>query len=154
MPLGILLPRIRIQKLLHLRHARVRLGAKPQLDLHQRLEAGVEVGHAQVNELGQFGEELLIEGLVGGFGEVGFAFGAGEFGWVFVGFLDEFFDFGAGGVVVEEFVVALFDAWDCSVLVAWLTLSWGEGEVGNEGWIIGERVRGATGDLHSLISGK
>ena len=40
---------------------------------------------------------------------------------VFVGFFDEFFYFGAGGVVVEEFVVAVFDAWvwvvsgDCGV---------------------------------------
>lgn len=80
------------------------------MDLHERLETGIQVGHAQVDELGEFGEELLVEGFVGGTGEVGFAFGARELGGVFVGFLDEFLNAGAGGVVVEEFVVAFFDA--------------------------------------------
>ena len=41
---------------------------------------------------------------------LGLAFRAREFCGIFVGFLDEFFDAGAGGVVVEEFVVAFFDA--------------------------------------------
>ena len=54
---------------------------------------------------------MIVEGFVGGFGDVGVAFGAGEFGGVFVGFFDEFFYFGAGGVVVEEFVVTFFNAW-------------------------------------------
>ena len=63
---------------------------------------------------------MVVEGFVGGFGEVGVAFGAGEFGGVFVGLFDEFFYFGAGGVVVEEFVVAFFDAW---VGVGWLVRS-------------------------------
>ena len=53
---------------------------------------------------------MVVEGFVGGFCEVGIAFGAGEFGGVFVGFFDEFFYFGPGGVVVEEFVVGFFDA--------------------------------------------
>ena len=55
---------------------------------------------------------MVVEGFVGGFCEVGIAFCAGEFGGVFVGFFDELFYFGAGGVIVEEFVVALFDTWD------------------------------------------
>lgn len=111
MALRILLPRIRIQILLHLRHPAIRLGAKPQLDLHERLEARVQVGNAQVDELREFGEELFVEGFVGGLGEFGFALGTGEFGGVLVGLFDKPFDAGAGGVVVEEFVVALFDAW-------------------------------------------
>lgn len=63
--------------------------------------------------MGQFGEELVVEGFVGGAGGFGFAFGAGEFCWVFVGFFDEFFHSGSGGVVVEEFVVAFFYACGC-----------------------------------------
>ena len=110
MALGILLSRISIQKLLHLRHTAVRLGAEPQLDLDQGLEARVQIGYAQVDELGQLGEELLVEGFVGGAGEFGFALGARELGGVFVGFFDEFLDACAGGVVVEEFVVAFFYA--------------------------------------------
>ena len=62
---------------------------------------------------------MLVEGFVGGFGEVGVAFCAGEFGGVFVGFFDEFFYFGAGGVVVEEFVVAFFDAWMGELVRVW-----------------------------------
>jgi len=53
---------------------------------------------------------LFVEGLVGRARELGFALRAGEFGRVFVGFFDEFFYARAGGVVVEEFVVAFFDA--------------------------------------------
>lgn len=110
MALRILLPRVGVQELLHLRHPAVGLGAEAQLDLHQGLEAGVQVGHAQVNELGQFREELLVEGLVGGAREVGLALGAGQFRRVLVRFLDELLDAGPGGVVVEEFVVAFLDA--------------------------------------------
>lgn len=110
MPLRILLPRVRVQELLHLRHPTVRLGAEAQLDLHQGLKAGVQVGHAQVDELGQFGEELLVEGFVGGAGEVGLALGAGQLRRILVRFLDELLDPGAGGVVVQEFVVAFLDA--------------------------------------------
>lgn len=110
MALGILFPRVGVQELLHLGHPRVRLSAEPQLDLHQCLEARVEIRHAQIDELGEFGKELLVEGFVGGASEVGFAFGPGELGGVFVGLFDEFLDAGAGGVVVEEFVVALFYA--------------------------------------------
>ncbi len=110
MPLRVLLPRVGVQKLLHLRHPRIRLGAEPQLDLHEGLEAGIQVRHAQVDELREFGEELLVEGFVGGAREVGFAFGAGELRGVLVGFLDQFLDAGPGGVVVEEFVVAFLDA--------------------------------------------
>ena len=59
----------------------------------------------------EFGEELFVEGFVGGLGEFGFALGAGEFGRVLVGFFDEAFDAGTGGVVVEKFVIAFLDAW-------------------------------------------
>lgn len=71
---------------------------------------------------------MVVEGFVGGFGEVGVAFGAGEFGGVFVGLFDEFFYFGAGGVVVEEFVVAFFDAFG-----GWV-VSEGGGESGSWEW--------------------
>lgn len=110
MALGVLFARIGIQELLHLRHATVRLGAEPELDLDQGFEAGVEVGDTEIDELGQFGEELFVEGFVGGAGEFRVAFGPGQFGGVFVGFFDEFFDAGARGVVVEEFVIAFFYA--------------------------------------------
>lgn len=60
--------------------------------------------------MGQFGEELLVEGLVGGAGEFGFTLCARELRRVFVGFFDELLDAGTGGVVVEEFVVAFFYA--------------------------------------------
>ena len=80
----------------------------------------------------EFGKELVVEGFVGCFGEVGVAFGAGEFGGVFVGFFDEFFYFGAGGVVVEEFVVAFFDAW--VGVEGWSVRR--EGGVGR--WLLGE----------------
>lgn len=60
--------------------------------------------------MGEFGEELFVQGFVGGSGEFGFALCAGELGGVFVWFFDELFDAGAGGVVVEEFVVAFFNA--------------------------------------------
>lgn len=55
---------------------------------------------------------MLVEGFVGGACEVGFPLRAGKLGGVFVGFLDQFFDAGAGGVVVEEFVVAFFYAYE------------------------------------------
>ena len=126
MSLRILLPRISIQKLLHLRHTAIRLGAKPQLDFHQGLEARIEVGDAQVDELGQFGEELFVEGFVGGAGEFGFALGARQLGGVFVGLFDELLDAGAGGVVVEEFVVAFFYA-----------CVGGRGRLGNLSWRMG-----------------
>lgn len=110
MPLRILLPRVGIEELLHLRHPRIRLGAEAQLDLHQGLEAGVEVRHAQIDELRQLREELLVESFVGGAGEIGFPFRAGKFRGVLVGFLHQLLDAGTGGVVIEELVVAFFDA--------------------------------------------
>ena len=109
--LRVLLPRVGVEELLDLRHAAVGLGAEAQLDLDEGLEARVEVGHTQVDELRQFGEELLIERFVGRAGEFGVALGAGELGRVFVGLFDEFLDAGAGRVVVEEFVVAFFYAY-------------------------------------------
>ena len=111
MTLRVLFPRVRIEELLHLRHPAIRLGTEPQLDLHQRLEARIQVRDAEVDELGQFGEELLVEGFIGGFGEFGFSLGAGQFGWVLVGFFDQLFHPRACRVVVEEFMVAFFDAY-------------------------------------------
>lgn len=128
MPLRILLSRIRIEELLHLRHPAVRLGTEPQLDLHQRLKAGIQVWYAKVDELREFGKELFIESFVGAAGEFGFALCAGELGGVFVGLFDEFFDTGAGGVVVEEFVVAFFNTWGWEVSDP--TLEVGRGESG------------------------
>lgn len=55
---------------------------------------------------------MLVESLVGGSCEVGFAFCPGEFRRIFVGFFDEFFYLGARGVVVKELVVAFFDAFE------------------------------------------
>ena len=53
---------------------------------------------------------MLVERLVGGSGELGFTLGAREFGRVFVRFFDELFDTRPRGIVVEQFVVAFFDA--------------------------------------------
>lgn len=111
MALGVLFPRIGVQELLHLRHAAVGLGAEPQLDLDQGFEARVQIGHAEIDELGQFVEELIVERFVGGACLFGFAFGAGEFGGVFVGFFDQFLHPRPCGIVVEEFVVAFFYAY-------------------------------------------
>lgn len=73
---------------MHLRHTRVGLGTEAQLDLDKGLEAGVEVGHAQVDELGKLGEELLVEGFVGGARELGLALGPGQLGRVLIRLLD------------------------------------------------------------------
>ena len=108
MALGVLFAGIGVEELLHLRHAAVGLGAEAQLDFNQGFEARVQVGHAQIDESGEFLEQLLVEAFVGGAGGFGFAFGAGEFGGVLVGFFGEFFHSGSRGVVVEEFVVAFF----------------------------------------------
>ena len=97
--------------MLDLSHAGVSLRAKAQLDLDKGFEAGVQVRHAQVDELRQFREELVVEGFVGGAGELGFALGAGKFAWVFVWFFHQFFYAGASRVVVEQFVVTFFYAY-------------------------------------------
>lgn len=60
--------------------------------------------------MGEFGEELFVQGFVGGAGEFGFALCAGQLGGVFVGFFNELFDAGASSVIVEEFVVTFFNA--------------------------------------------
>lgn len=106
----ILIPRLRIKILLHLGHPRIRLRTKAQLNLNQSLETGIQVRHAQVDQLGKLGEQLLVELLVGLLGHFGLALGPGQLRRVLVGLFDELLDLGAHGVVVEELVVALFDA--------------------------------------------
>ena len=108
--LGILLARVGIEMLLNLRHAAVGLGAEFELDLDQSLEAWVEIGDAQIDELRELGRELLVELLVGGFGHLRLFLGTRELGGVLVGLLDEFLDLGTHGVVVEELVVTLLNA--------------------------------------------
>ncbi len=127
MALRVLFPRIRIQKLLHLRHTAVRFGAESQLDLDQGFETRVEIGDPEVDELGELGEELFVEGFVGGAREFGVAFGPREFGRVFVGFFDQFFHSCPRGVVIEEFVVALFYAWRERGFKGWVDCSEGGG---------------------------
>ena len=53
---------------------------------------------------------MFVELLVGLFGDVSLALCPRQFRDVFVRFLDEFLDFGAHAVEVEEFVVAFLDA--------------------------------------------
>lgn len=93
-----------------LSHARVCLGTETQLNLDEGFKAGVEVGHAEVDELGEFGEKLLVQLLVGLLGHFGFALGTGQLCNILVRLLDEALDLGAHGIVVEEFVVAFLDA--------------------------------------------
>lgn len=108
--LSILLPNVLIQILLHLRHAAIRLRAEPQLNLDQRLEARIQIRHSQIDQLGDLGDELLVQGIVCGFRGRGFLLRAGQFGDVFVGLLDEPLYFCAQVVVVEGLVGAFFDA--------------------------------------------
>ena len=108
--LCILVSCIRIEILLDLRHSRVRLGTEPQLDLDQGLEAGVEVGHSQVDELGQLACEGLVELVVCGFGELLVLFCARQLGDVLVGLVGQLLDLCAHAVVVHLLVLALGDA--------------------------------------------
>jgi len=62
--------------------------------------------------LWNFGVELFVELFKGGFGGGGFGFETRQFVGIFVGLVDQLADFGAEGIVVEEFVVALLDAWE------------------------------------------
>ena len=57
---GVLFSGIGIQVLLDLSHSRVGFGAESQLNLDKGFERGVEIWNAQVDELGQFGEKLLV----------------------------------------------------------------------------------------------
>ena len=108
--LRILLSRVRVQELLHLRHSRVRFGAEPQLDLDQRLERRIQIRHAKVDQLRQFRKELFVQGLVGGFGKVGFPLCAGQLRGVFVGLFHQLLHLGTCGVVVEELVIPFLNA--------------------------------------------
>lgn len=130
--LGVLLAGVGVQVLLDLGHAGVSLGAEAELDLDEGLEARVQVRDAEVDELGELREELVIELLIGGLGHLGLLLGAGELGHVLVGLLNELLDLGAHGVVVKELVVALLDAYTCVSFDLGLTVSY----------------------VHSLISGK
>jgi hypothetical protein len=114
--LGVLLPRVRVEILLDLGHARVRLGAEAQLDLDEGLERGVEVRHAQVDELRQLGEQLLVERLVRLLCELRLALGARQLRGVLVRLLDQFLDAGSRGVVVEQLVITLLDACRATVV--------------------------------------
>jgi hypothetical protein len=108
--LGVLVARLGIKILLDLRHARVCLCAEAQLNFDKGLEAGIEVRHAQVDELREFVEELLVQLLVGMLGHFSFALCARQLGHVLVGFLGELLDLGTHRVVVQELVVAFLDA--------------------------------------------
>ena len=88
MTLGVLLARVGVEVLLHLGHAAVGLGAEAQLNLDQGLEAGVEVGHAQVDELRQLRAQLVVQRLVRRLGELGLALRARQLARVLVGLLD------------------------------------------------------------------
>lgn len=105
----ILISRLRIQILLYLRHTRVSLCTKAQLDFNESFETRIKVGHTQIDELGQFIKQLFVELFVCLLSDFGFALGSGQFCSVLVGLFDETLYFGAHCVVVEEFVIALFD---------------------------------------------
>ena len=108
--LGVLVSCVGIEILLNLGHARVGLSAEPQLDLDQGLEAGVQVGHAQVDQLGQLGGQHLVELVVGGLCHLLVLLGARQLGHVLVGLVSQLLDLGTGAVIVEGLVVALGDA--------------------------------------------
>lgn len=146
MSLSVLFPRVRIQELLHLRHAAVRLGAEPQLDLDQGFETRVQVRDAEIDELREFVKQLFVQGFVSGACQFRVALGAGELGGVFVRFFGEFFDAGSGGVVVEEFVIAFFYAcWRATREMRGDLLVWRERERRREGGKTGkEKGKGHT----------
>ena len=54
---------------------------------------------------------MLVDLFVGDSGHLGVLFGAGQLGGVLVGLFDEFLDACAHGVVIEEFMVAFFNAY-------------------------------------------
>ena len=108
--LCVLISGVCIQVLLNLGHPAVRLGTEAQLNLDEGLETGVEVGDAEVDQLGQFAAQLLVELLIGGPCDVHLLFGAGQFRDILVGLLGQLLDPGPQSVVVEQFVTALLDA--------------------------------------------
>lgn len=107
--LCILLASIRIEILLYLGHARVGFGTESQLDLDQGFETGIEVGNAEVDELREFGEKLLIQLLICSFGHLSLLLSARQLRYILVGLLDKFLDLGAHGIVVEQLVVTFLD---------------------------------------------
>lgn len=108
--LGILVSCVGVEVLLDLGHARVGLCAEAQLDFDEGLEAGVEVGDAQVDELGQLAGQGLVELVVGSLGKLLVLFGARQLGDVLVGLVGQLLDLGAHAVVVHLLVLALGDA--------------------------------------------
>ena len=95
---------------MNLSHSGISLCTESKLDFDKSFEAWVEVGNTEVNELRKFVEELLVEIFVGFLGHVGVLLGAWEFGGVFVGFFDEFSNFGTHRIVIEKLVIAFLDA--------------------------------------------
>jgi hypothetical protein len=80
------------------------------LDFNQGFERRIQIRHAQVDELGKFCEELFVELFVCLLGDFGFSFSTGELRYILVRLFDEFLDSRTDGIVVEEFVVSLLDA--------------------------------------------
>jgi hypothetical protein len=101
---------------LNLCHSRVRLSAEAQLNLDKRFEAGIEIGNTKIDELGEFAEELLVELLISCLGHICLLLSAGKFGNILVRLLNELLNLRAHRVVVEQFVITLFDTYDLSAL--------------------------------------
>ena len=108
--LGVLVAGVGVEVLLDLGHAAVGLGAEAQLDLDEGLEAGVEVGDAQVDELRQLRAQLLVQLVVRRLGHVHLLLGPRQLRHVLVRLLCQLLDLGAQRVVVEQLVAALLNA--------------------------------------------
>ena len=127
------------------------------MNFDEGLEAWVEIRHTEIDQLGQFRKELLVEGFVGGFGKIGFTLGAREFGGILVRLFDEFLYFGAGGVIIEEFMVAFFNACVVTVSMPVLELLSGRRLDDCRFYAMAVKIEGcmsAGWSSHSLISGK
>jgi hypothetical protein len=64
-----------LKRLLHLKQLRISRLVKGQLCLHQGFEGRVQVGYAEVNEFGDFGDEGCVDCVVNFFGLVCFGLG-------------------------------------------------------------------------------
>lgn len=112
MTLRILISSISIKVLLDLSHPAVRFGTESELNLDKSLETGIQIRDTEVDKLREFGEELLVELLIGSLGHLGLLFCTRQLGDVFVGLFGELLDLGTHGIVVKEFVIALLNACD------------------------------------------